>query len=251
VFSLKVFGYYTIGGLFGAGMVMVVSSLFNIIYPRFSALVARHDEQALIRQYHGATQLMAVFILPTATVLALFSTDILQLWTRNSEVARNAGPIATLLVIGSALNGLMNLPYALQLAYGWTSIGLKITISLTIVVIPALWFMATHYGPVGAAFVFLGLQAINMLIGLPFTHRRLLQHEMKRWLLQDVVPPLVASVLVVGLARVLITSQISVLATVAAIPAVLLAALLAAALLAPLVRERLLSKLSSVLLDYA
>ena len=246
VLTLKVFGYYTIGGLFGAGMVMIVSSLFNIIYPRFSALVARGDEQALIRQYHSATQLMAVFILPAATVLALFSTEILQLWTRNSDVAQNAGPIATLLVIGSALNGLMNLPYALQLAYGWTSIGLKITISLTIVVIPALWFMATHYGPVGAACVFVGLQAINMLVGLPFTHRRLLRNELRKWLLQDVGPPLAGSILIVGLARFLITNRISSLGTLAELLAVLLTALLAAVSLAPLVRERLLSKLSSM-----
>jgi O-antigen/teichoic acid export membrane protein len=251
VFSLKVFGYYTIGGLFGAGLVMIVSSLFNIIYPRFSALVARGDEQALVRLYHGATQLLAVFILPLAAVLALFSTEVLQLWTRNSEVARNAGPIASVLVTGSAVNGLMTLPYALQLAYGWTSIGLKITISLTIIVIPALWFMGTHYGPVGAAFVFLGLQIINMLIGLPLTHRRLLRREITRWLLQDVCPPLAASVLVVGLARALITSQMSPLATLATLLAVLLAALTAAVVLTPQIRGNLLTKLTAVLLGHA
>ena len=247
VLSLKVFGYYIVGGLFGAGLVMIVSSLFNIVYPRFSTLVAQGDEQELIRLYHGATQLMAVFILPSASVLALFSADILQLWTRNSEVARNAGPIATVLVIGSAVNGLMNLPYALQLAYGWTSIGLRITISLTIVVVPALWFMATRYGPVGAALVFLGTQAINMLIGVPLTHQRLLRHEMTRWLLQDIGPPLIVSVLVVGLARVLITGQMSPLTTLATLVAILLSAVAAAAFLAPQIRGPLLTKVSSML----
>jgi O-antigen/teichoic acid export membrane protein len=251
VFSLKMFGYYSIGGIFGAGLVMIVSSIFGIIYPRLSALVARGDEQAIVRLYHGSTQLMAVLILPLAAVLALFSTEILRLWTRNSEVALNAGPIATLLVVGSAINGLMNLPYALQLAYGWTSIGLTTTISLTIIVIPALLFMATHYGPVGAASVFLGLQVINMLVGIPVTHRRLLRHEMTRWVVQDVSPPLAASVAVVGVARILITRHMSPLSTLAVLAATLLVALVAAAFLAPQIREGLLTKLSRIVLDYA
>jgi O-antigen/teichoic acid export membrane protein len=251
VLDLKDFGYYSIAGMFGAGLVMIVSSVFNTSYPRFSALVARGDEQELIRIYHGATQLMAVLLLPLAAEIALFSGDILQLWTRNSEVAHNAGPIATLLVIGSAINGLMNLPYALQLAYGWTSIGLKITVFMSVMVVPALWFAATHYGPVGAACVFVGLQAINMLIGLPLTHQRLLRHELTRWLLQDVGPPLEASILVVGLARVAISSRLSPLAVLSSLFAVLLAAMAAAAFVSPLIRRPLLSKLSSMLLDYA
>ena len=150
VLSLKMFGFYTLGGMFGAGLSMIVTSVFNTAYPRFSALVAQGDEQALVRLYHMSTQLMAVLILPLATVLAFFSTDILQLWTRGSQVAQGAGPIATLSVIGSALNGLMFSPYALQLAYGWTSIGLRITIQFNYhLSVPAIWFMATTYGGVG------------------------------------------------------------------------------------------------------
>jgi len=251
VLSLKTFSYYTIAGMFGTGMVMIVSSVFNTSYPRFSALVAREDEPELIRIYHGATQLMAVLLLPLATEIALFSSDILQLWTRNTEIARNAGPIATLLVIGYAINGLMNLPYALQLAYGWTRIGLQITVFMSVVAVPAFWFAATHYGAIGAACVFVGLQAVNMLLGLPLTHRRLLRDELTRWLLQDVGPPLAASVLVVGLARVAISSRLSPLAFLSTLFAVLLAAMAAAVFVAPLIRKRLLSKVSSMLLDYA
>ena len=251
LFSLKVFGYYTIAGLFGVGLVMIVSSIFNIVYPRLSVLVAQGDERGLVRLYHGSTQLMAVLILPLAAVLSLFSTDIFQLWTRNSDVAVNAGPIATVLVAGSAINGLMNLPYALQLAYGWTSIGLTITISLTVSTIPALLFVGTRYGPVGAAFVFLSSQAINLLIGLPVTHSRLLRHEMTSWVVQDIGPPLAGSLFVVGAARLLISRQMSPLFSFAALSAILLAGVVAASLLAPQIRERLLTKLSNIWVHYA
>ena len=149
-----------------------------------------------------------------------------------------------IMVLSAAVNGLMFLPYTLQLAYGWTSIGLIITISLTAIVVPATWLMATHYGPIGAAFVCLGMQAINMLVGVPFTHRRLLRHEMSKWVLQDVGLPLLASVVVAGMARLIITRQMSPLPTLVSLLIVFCASLLAAASLAPHIRGSVLTKLS-------
>ena len=251
MFNLKIFGYYTVAGIGGTGLSMIVGSVFNTIYPRFSALAAAGSEDALRHLYHRCTQLMAVLILPVAAVLAMFSTEILQLWTRNEEVARNAGPIATVLVIGSAVNGLMYLPYALQLAYGWTSIGLRITIFMTVVVVPAIWLLASHYGPIGAAFVCVGLNAVNMMVGVPLTHRRILRGEAGRWFLQDIGPSLAAVVLVAGLSRLLITGQMAPLMTSIYLLAVVLCALAAAACLAVQVRGRLLSELSRIWLNYA
>ena len=40
LFTLKVFGYYSIAGMFGTGLSMIVTSVFNTIFPRFSALAA-------------------------------------------------------------------------------------------------------------------------------------------------------------------------------------------------------------------
>jgi O-antigen/teichoic acid export membrane protein len=241
VFSLRVFGYYTIAGMFGAGLVMVASSVFNAIYPRLSALVAQGDEDALLRLYHEATQLMAVLILPLAAVLAFFSTDILQMWTGNADVARHAGPIATLLVIGSALNGLMNLPYSLQLAYGWTSIGLRIAIFLAVVFVPATWFMATKYGAVGAASVWAVLNCVYMMIGVPLTHRRLLQGEAQRWL-GDIAMPLVPVLFIVVVGRALVAASMSQPGAISAILLLLFCATSAAALVSSSIRHWLVTQ---------
>jgi O-antigen/teichoic acid export membrane protein len=245
VFNLTVFGYYTLAGILGYGLVIIVTSVFNSIFPQFSALVAQGDEDAIIHLYHKATQMMLLLIVPLTSVLALFSVEVLWLWTRNAEVARHAGPIASILIVAAAVNGLMVLPYTIQIAYGWTSIGLIITISLTVIVVPATWFMAIHYGPIGAAFVCLGMQLTNMLVGVPLTHRRLLRHEMATWFLQDVGPPLVASVLVAGLARVIVARQMPPLPTLATLLLVFLATLAAAASFAPYIRGSVLAKLSN------
>jgi O-antigen/teichoic acid export membrane protein len=241
LFSLKVFGYYSIAGMFGTGLSMVVTAVFNTIFPRFSALAAA-DEHALKAFYYRCTQLMAVLILPLAVVLAFFSTEILQLWTRNAEVARNAGPIAALLVVGSALNGLMNLPYALQLAYGWTSIGLRICIFLMALSIPSLWLMSTCYGAVGAACVWPGLNAVYMLVGVTLTHRRLLKGGAMRWW-GEVSLPLIPIFLVVVVGKGLASHSMSPPLAVFVLSVLLFCATGAAALVSPAVRSWLFCRL--------
>ena len=174
--ALKTFGYYVLAGMVGNGLSgLLITPMFNTIFPRFSSLVAAGDEKSLLEMYHGSTQVMAVMILPAAVVIAFFSREIMLLWTGSPEIANNTAPIVSILVGGTALNGLMNLPYALQLSHGWTRIGLAINTMFILTLVPAIIFMTMHYGAAGAASVWLGLNGIYMVIGVPLTHRRLLE----------------------------------------------------------------------------
>ena len=231
--SLKVFGYYTLAGVIASSLYMIINPIFNAIFPRFSSLATTGSEEELVLLYHRSSQLMAVLVAPMAAVVALFSHDIVLLWTRNMEIANNTSPIITILVVGTALNGLMNTPYALQLSHGWTKIGLSINIFLIVLVIPSLLFMTSHYGPVGAASVWMGLNIIYMAIGVPLTHRRLLRGEARHWFLYDVALPLTGAILVAGLGRKLIYSSMPPLLATAAIGFLLFLSVVAAALAAP------------------
>ena len=245
--SLEMFGYYTLAGVASSVVpFLLVSPVFNALFPRFTSLVATNDDTALKILYHQGSQLMAVLVLPVAMVLAFFSFDILLLWTRSTKTAEMASPIVSVLVIGMALNALMTLPYALQLSHGWTSIGLRINTFLIITLVPAIYFMATHYGAVGAASVWVALNSIYMVFGVPLTHHRLLQGEMKRWFIEDVVPPALAAVLTVGLGRWFIISPMTPMMTIASLSAVLLAALAAAALVTTHMRTWLFIQLAKV-----
>ena len=201
---LKTFGYYVLAGVVVGGLSsVIITPMFNTIFPRFSSLVALGEEKKLVEMYHGSTQVMAVLILPAASVIALFSREILLLWTGNPEIAANAAPIVSILVIGTALNGLMNLPFALQLANGWTKIGVTINTVLIIALVPAIVFLTTQFGPVGAASAWIMLNAFYMAIGVPLTHRRLLVGEASRWFTKDVGIPLAGSLIIAGSARFL------------------------------------------------
>lgn len=202
--TLKTFGYYVLAGMIGNGLSgLLITPMFNTIFPRFSALVAAGDGKGLLAMYHGSTQVMGAMILPAAVVIALFSWEIMHLWTGSPEIATNTAPIVSILVGGTALNGLMNLPYALQLSHGWTRIGLAINTFFILILVPATILMTSHYGAAGAASVWLGLNGIYMVIGVPLTHRRLLKGEALRWFTKDCGVPLAGSLAIAGIARLI------------------------------------------------
>src|SRR5487761_803537 len=98
----------------------MIQPMFNALYPRYSKLVSLGEDKALTHLYHLSNQYLAVMVAAISVVLMVFSRDVLYLWTGDTATAAKVAVPLSILVAGTALNGLMNLPYALQLAHGWT-----------------------------------------------------------------------------------------------------------------------------------
>lgn len=243
--NLKMFGYYTLAGVVSGGLYMFITPVFSAVFPRLSALVAAGDERETRLLYHRGSQAMAVLVLPIAAILSVFSFELVSLWTGSPEMARRAAPLVSLLATGTALNGLMNLPYALQLAHGVTRIGIAINSALIVLLVPATVLLARLYGAVGGAAVWLILNGIYMAVGIPITHRRLLAGETRRWMLEDVGPPLLGAVAVAFVGRLLIAGTMHRLAATASLAAVLLCAMAVAAFLAPETRSWVMNNLKA------
>jgi O-antigen/teichoic acid export membrane protein len=194
--SLEEFGYYNLAGTVSSGLLIVTVPIFTSVFPRFSQIVAQGDEQNLIEVYHKSCQILAVVLLPIAVMLSLFSKDILLLWTGNSVLAEKTHLLVSFLTIGTACNGLMNVPYAMQLAYGWTKLAIYINIAAISLLIPLLFWLTNIYGAVGAASIWAILNVGYVLIGIRFMHLRLLKKELARWYLDDVIKPLFGAMFV-------------------------------------------------------
>ncbi|HKO54430.1 MAG TPA: oligosaccharide flippase family protein, partial [Thermoanaerobaculia bacterium] len=238
IVPLEEFGYYMIGALVASGLLIILTPVFNAVFPRFSALAAAGDEQAARELYHGVVQVLAVLLLSAAAVAAMFSYDVLLLWMRDEKTARAAAPIAAVLLTGTALNGLIYPTYALQLAHGWTRLGLMINLVQLAIVIPLLIAFASWRGAIGAALVWPILNLGYIAAGVPLTHRRLLLGAAGEWL-RDVLPPLVVAVAVAALARFFQPADVSRLLYLVMTSAVTLAA---ASFAAPRVRGALLRR---------
>ena len=195
ILTLEAFGYYMLATVLVSGLFVVVSPMFNVIYPRFTALVVAGDIESLTNLYRMGSRIFAAVLFPVTMILVVFADDLVRLWTGNAEVASNVAPIISLLAMGTALHGVMYFPYALQLAYGMTRLPLMICISLVVIMVPLIIYFALMYGALGGAMAWLILNVLYVMFGTWLTHRHLLKGIAVRWLSQDVGIPLVWSIL--------------------------------------------------------
>ena len=234
--SLESFGHYSLAGTLARGLYVMITPVFNAYFPRFSALASGIDKASMRLSYHNAAQVMSVLILPLAITLGIFSHEIAFLWLQDSSIARSVAPIASLLVVGTCLNGLMNIPFALQLAYGNTRIGLYINLCLVAALVPAMIFATFHFGVMGGAAMWGVINGLYLLVGLPLTHKYLLPGQTGSWLRRDVLPPLFAALVLAGLGRIALPPDQSAALTLVAVGIIWVLATIGAALSANQVR---------------
>lgn len=193
--GLEEYGHYMLATVVVSGLYVLVSPVFNVIYPRMTTLVASGNTTGLTDLYRLGARLLAIVLFPTAMLLAVYSQDLVYIWTENPDIASRVAPVISLLVIGSALNGVMFFPYALQLAYGMTWMPLTINIVLMCFLLPLIIFLAQTYGALGGAGAWLTSQIVYLMIGPWLTHRFILKKVASKWLIHDVGMPLILSTL--------------------------------------------------------
>jgi len=228
--SLEIFGYYSLAGVVAMTLYRFVGPVLEATYPQLTNLVALGASEAKIAEmYHKSAQLVSVLILPTALVVALFSQEIMLLWTHSPVTAQRTHLLVSILVIGAALNSILNIPSSLQWAYGWTRLTFLVYVVSALLLAPLMIICTKGYGSVGAATVWAMLCCGNVFIVMHYMHRRLLRHEKWRWYVEDVGRPLFASIIVAGLGRLIIRSDWSPLLLILSLGMVSGGTLLAAA----------------------
>lgn len=214
ILTLEGFGHYALAAVVASALYILLTPTFNVVYPRLSALVAQGRNEAVASLYRQGTHLLTCVLFPIAIGASVFSYDLLLLWTGNAAIARESSPVVSLFLVGTALNGAMHFPYALQLASGNTRLPLTINCILLIALVPLVVLLATRYGAVGGAASWAALNSVYLLVGTWLTHRIILRGWGLRWLTRDVLVPLALSILLVGgLGELLRRSSLPPLAT--------------------------------------
>ena len=237
--SLEQFGYYSLAAVAAGGLQYLIGPIFSAVFPRFSQLVAAGDHDTLRHEYHRVAQLASVIVLSAALVLMVFAPPILQLWTGDAATVSRTHLLVTVLAAGTAMNALIHIPYALQLASGWTTLTLYNNAIALGLLAPLTIVLARAFGPVGAAAVWVVLNAGYVLVNVPLMHRRLLRGEQWRWYRVDVGLPLLAAGLSVAMWRPLVPAGDSPLMMAAYLMLVSCTTLFIAAMATPATRVAL------------
>ena len=191
--TLGDYGYYLLASVVASGLSMLVGPICQAFFPRLSELHASNDHAGLIRNYHLGAQLVSVAMGSASIVMIIFAETILTLWTQDTDLALRTATLVSVLAIGNLLNGLMWMPYHTQLVHGWTSLAMRTNIIAVILIVPAIFWVTPRYGAIGAAWVWVSLNAGYVFICIHFMHKKILKKEKFRWYTHDTLGPILAA----------------------------------------------------------
>jgi O-antigen/teichoic acid export membrane protein len=237
--TLESFGYYALAGVVANSLNMLTGPITTALYPRFTELSSSRDEAALRALYHQGAQMVTVLTGSAAIVLMTFGGTLLRLWTGNPALSQKVAPLMAILAVYVLFNGLLVVPYQLQLAHGWTSLTVKVNIVAAIVMVPAILWVVPIYGAIGAAWMLAMTTAGCLIFEIPLMHRRLLPADMWRWCGRDVAVPLAAAASADLLCRWVMPHDLGKLGEFSVLLTASVCVLIAAAAAAPMVRHQL------------
>lgn len=195
--NLEEFGYFSLSMSVIGTLSIIVSPLFNAAYPRLTELAASGQNKVLSAEYHAFSQIAAFTILPIAATLAVFSSQAVYAWTGDRKLTGYVSPIISAWVVGAALNGLLHVPYALQLAVGWVRLSVVLNVLAVAIMFPALLLLVPRYGAVAAGWIWAFVNFFHFTVGIFLMHRRLLKGDLPRWYFSDLGVPCAATAVVV------------------------------------------------------
>jgi O-antigen/teichoic acid export membrane protein len=206
---LAIFSYYMIATNISSILSQLAGQISSVLFPRISQFAAENRIADIAILYHKGCQIVSAIIIPLALVLVFFSKEVLLIWLQDQDLAQKIYLILNLLVIGTALNSLMAIPFIMQLAYGWTSLLFYTNVVSVLVLIPLLIFMTLSFGIIGATVAWVILNTGYLLILIPLMHSRLLKEEMRRWYYYDIGLPILAGFFVCFLFRFIMPGNLS------------------------------------------
>ncbi|HEY0283072.1 MAG TPA: oligosaccharide flippase family protein, partial [Rhizomicrobium sp.] len=234
---LVLFGYYGVANQFNIASRMLPNALFTAFFPRFSALIAQGNETEVRRLYHRGCQFVSLVVFPAAMTGVFFASQVIRIWTGSPQIAQAAGPIASVLLLGSAFNSVMGTPYNVTVARGWTSFGFYNGLVSAIFFGPVIVVLVTAYGGLGAAIAWALLNCGYLAISAPIIHARVLRGELKTWYLTDVGSGFLASTAVPCIVKLALPADISPWLTIVCVGSTWAASTICCALALPETRQ--------------
>jgi O-antigen/teichoic acid export membrane protein len=186
------FGYYTIAVTLGMAVLQIVGPVAQSFFPKFSYLASLNNLDQLKDTYHRCCQLVSIIVFPASLILIIYTKEVLMLWTHNAVTVENTWHIAKLFSIGTALNAMTSILFSFTFALNWTRFAFYVSVVCALVVTPAIAFVTWIYGPPGAAFCWVILNALYLIFVPYVVHNKFLKGELFTWYWKDTFKPLVA-----------------------------------------------------------
>ena len=200
LFSLKVFGYYSIASTVSQIPMIMATPLSISVFPLLSACANHIDQSKFVTTYKKSTFLLHIIVFPVALSMCLYTSEIIRLWTGSTIEPLWFDRITfviRLLVIGSTFLALQLLPYYVLLSKGKTRYTFYQGLLQVLLGIPLLYLSVIKFGLIGAGipWIAINLGALAYLYFIVFT--KYVELDFRLFLKTHIVIPLIINAFVV------------------------------------------------------
>ena len=196
ILSLTEYGYFTLAVLAASGIMIVSGPISNAIMPRMTILFTEGKHEELRRVYRDSTQLVSIIAGSAAITLTFCSEQLLYAWTGDLNLAEKAGPILRLYSIGNGFLAVSAFPYYLQYSKGLLRYHLIGNAGMVVVLIPGVIFAATHFGGVGAGYVWMVMNGLYFGTWVAYVHHKLEPGLHIKWITNDIFKIILPAIIV-------------------------------------------------------
>jgi len=192
---LKEYGYFTLVVLISSAIMQFSSPLSQAILPRMTSLLSNNKEDDMLILYRQGTKYIAILIFSVVGIVSVYSYELLYSWTGNIEASTWASPILFWYALGNALLAISAFQYYLQFAHGNLKYHIWFSTYFPLIALPIVFFAVIHYGAWGAGVAWFIIQVGCFLVWPPFIHNKFAKGIHTKWLLNDILPPLLITVI--------------------------------------------------------
>lgn len=211
--SLEFLGYYSIASALASIPLMLANPVSAAIFPQFTKKFENNEILGLVELYHKTCKLTSIVIIPATLTLIFFTKDFVLAWTSNKTTATEVSVVTSLLLFGQLLQAITLVPFNYALSNGNTKLIIKIQLYSIILITPLLYFLIKNYGLIGGGISWVVMNLLSLPPYMYFFHKRFLQGELKKWILQDIGQPLFISLSIIGIGYSLFTAPASAILT--------------------------------------
>lgn len=169
--SAAAVAYYTTPQEILTKLWIIPGALTSVLFPTFAVLIERKDPSSW-QLFDRATLALYLGLMPVSLGLALFAPEILQLWLRNPDFVRASAPVMQVFTLGILLSCLAHVPVTWLQSSGDNRPAAQVHLTELVVYAPVIGWVATHYGLMGAAWVWLARISFDSLAMFWLCHRR-------------------------------------------------------------------------------
>ncbi len=143
--------------------------------------------------YGDGMKFVAILVFSIATIVTMYSEELLLIWTQDLVAAKWAAPIMVWYMWGNAFLALTTFQYYLQFAHGDIKYHIRFNTIFPLIALPLVYYAVSTDGALGAGRMWFFIQVMVFLFWVPFIHSKFARGIHINLMLKDILPPLLLS----------------------------------------------------------